>query len=244
VRRSAVVGVFAVLFIGLSAVATAHARPSSPFDLDLTMAPKKVGSKGHPKAVRIDGRLRFEAKAEALVLTGGRLLVPRGIRLNHDRYPVCWRSFVEPPEPECSKRTVMGSSVGPRNPGQPTFGFLAKVDFVNGGPEGLRVFATYELPAFVQASFRVAVEPLRSPRWAYEVTFKVPEKLQMIGGTRMTVPDEFRWSIGGQAHARRYVVTNRGCPDRGYLPYRGNLTFRSPDDVTITSRYRGRLACR
>ncbi len=237
----------AAVTLGLGASYSEAEPPPVSSDVEMELTPKKAGTKAHPKGVRLGGLLRFGVPGEgvpAVVLTGGRLLIPRGLRLDGDRYVACKRRLFFPDvewADECPARSYMGTgtnlSINPVS-------YAPHIDFINGGSDTIWAFTTYYNPALVQEPFRIKVRHLKGRSWSHELSFRIPEVLQMIGRIPITVPDAFKWKLGGRPYAPKYLVSDRGCPKRGYFKYRGNLAFRHIDGARSVTRYRGRLACR
>lgn len=209
------------------------------------MTPRKAGTKSHPRGVRLDGRLGF-SRVQGLgrpVITGGRVLLPRGIAYNGGSHPKCSGATLRS---EGSEACPDGSIVGEgRTPSYADVvdGVTPRVLFVNAGARRIWAYTTLLSPAFLQEPVSIEVESLDPRRGSYALEFKVPDRLQVIAGVPSTMPS-FVFRIGGKPYARDYLTSNGGCPKRGFRPYEVSLSYRfHPDGPAGEAVDRGRLAC-
>ena len=118
------------------------------------------------------------------------------------------------------------------------------VSFVNGGARRIWAYTRFFIPAFVQEPIAIDVKRLDGPRWSYELSFEVPQNMQVIVGVPIPVRPRIGFEIGGKPNVPRYLTTSGGCPKRGFRPYEVSLDYRFyPDGPAGTSVDRGRLAC-
>jgi hypothetical protein len=229
------------------ALAAAPSEASqAPFELDLSMAPKTVGTKSEPEGIRLDGRLRFrppDADDDSPTVTAGTLLLPSAIEIDGDRYASCGKRKVSSGIAGCPARSIMG---GTRDVSRlPDFGSRPSITFVNGGARRIWALTTYYNPALVQGAVRIDVMPRRrGGKRGERLTFETPSKLLAVAGIPIAAPEHISFSIGGRPYARRYVVTKGRCPARGFMRYSLILSLRTTDGVTSTQEHRGRLDCR
>lgn len=233
-----------VLGSGIASPVTEASTTS--FRLDLSITPKRAATSSEPVGIQLKGDLSFRPpadRAELPVVTGGKLVLPRNIELNGDRYPICRRRTMMSSKgvDRCPDRSIVGATTDFVF-ALPAFGYRPDIVFVNGGKRRLWAFTTYYNPALVRAPIRVDVVPARDRGSANELSFEVPAGLQTIVRTPMTVPDRLWFQIGGKPYPRRYLVSE-GCPKRGFTPYRLELSLSTPDAATTTRSYRGRLRC-
>jgi hypothetical protein len=243
------VGGFALLamatVLGLGIASPVTEASTTSFRLDLSMAPKPAATGSEPVGIQLQGDLSFRPPAELAdlpVVTGGKLVLPRNIAVNGDRYPICRRRTMMRSKgvDQCPDRSIVGSTSGFVD-ALPAFGYRPDIVFVNGGKRRLWAFTTYYNPALVRAPIRVDVVPGRD-RSGHELSFEVPAALQRIVRTPLTVPDRLWFRIGGKPYPKRYLVSE-GCPRRGFTTYRLELSLLTPDAATTTRSHGGRLRC-
>jgi hypothetical protein len=169
------------LVVGGSAPAGGQ-QPALTVKSELKMTPKEAGTRKDPQGVAISGRLRvaLPGAVEGPTVLSGRMLVPRGIAFNGHRYPSCSLVTLRKEGTGmgvCPKRSIMGRS---RNSivdfGGPN------VVFVNGGSRWLYAYVTLYNPAFVQEPVPIRIKRLRGPKWGYELSFEVPDIIQIVAG--------------------------------------------------------------
>jgi hypothetical protein len=244
VGRLALLVMATVLGWGIASPATEASTTS--FRLDLSMTPKWAGTSSKPVGIQLEGDMSFRPPADLKdlpVVTGGKLVLPRNIALNGDRYPTCRRRMMIRSQgvDRCPDRSIVGATSGFVH-ALPAFGYRPRITFVNGGKRSLWAFTTYYNPALVRAPIRVDVGRADGRGSGHELSFEVPAGLQTIVGIPMTVPDRLWFRIGGKPYARSYLVSE-GCPKRGFTTYGLELRLLTSDAVTTTASYRGRLRC-
>ncbi|HYI99175.1 MAG TPA: hypothetical protein VEX36_05785 [Thermoleophilaceae bacterium] len=229
---------------GVAGTPAVGQKPGYTFEVKLDVVPRKAGTENRPRGSTLKGRFVAGQPLgqEPPVITAGRVLLPRGIAYNGDKYPRCSKVTLQNDADECPKRSIMGAGSG--NAYADTVITTPKLVFYNGGANWMYAYTTYFNPAFVQEPVPIQVKRLSGRRWSYEIEFGVPYNLQVIAGVPIT-PSDVPFSVGGKAYARDYLATNAGCPKRGFRPYVVSLDYRFyPDGATGTSVDRGRLACR
>lgn len=242
-------GAGAAIVVALAVTAGSPAAEPSKVRLtsEIRLVPKRAGTEMEPKGAEIRGKLRVTGASERdeppAILTGGRMLMARGIALNGGDYPACELSVIDESGPRgCPKRSQTGYGRGGPPPGR-DLPVGPKIEFVNGGYRRLYAYSTYFNPAFVQEPVVLRVRDARGRRWGQELRFDVPKSLQVIGGVPIAVPPFLTFTLGGKPYAPEYITTERRCPQHGFLPYRIELDY-TRDGVEGTATDRGRIACR
>jgi hypothetical protein len=232
-----------------SIVAPAAANAQTLPSASVQVTPKRAGTEERPKGVKLSVGFTFPPPADGQdspTLVGGRLLLPRGFVFNGARYPRCRLKVMRHDESveNCPKRSIMGQARGVAYV-EPPFGSRPTFTVVNGGARRIWLFTTIYNPALVQRPVALNVKPLRGRKWAYELSFEMPEVLQIVAGVPIEVPPTMGFSFGLKPYAREFMAIDRGCPKRGFRRYAGSLSLQRFENRTVTTTdYRGRIACR
>jgi len=200
-----------------------------------------TGSIGHTLAAYSD---------KPSIVSGGSLLLPRGLTFHGGSFPTCGRRLMldEFGVDRCSERSIVGR---PKSTARAFDGASAVVDgftdadyvFVNGGPRRIFAFTTIFAPAIVQEPVKFDLRKRQGRKWSYRVDFRFPEILRIVAGIPVVLRS-VDVALDGIGQAPGYVTFDRRCPKRGYLVYRARLTFLHGDGTTTESGRRGRLICR
>jgi hypothetical protein len=249
-RKLIALPLLAVALTGVAAVpASGQEEQDVEFTSKFSMTPERAGTKARPKGVHLDARLSVNVPDGMAGIFGGRILLPKGTVYNGALYPRCSAAVLRmdgagrPPFEVCSVESIMGASTTLAD----ADGVLTrpKLMYVNGGAREILALITLFHPAFVQEPMEIDVRKLhgRKRKWAYDLRFVVPDNIRIVAGVPILLP-ELDIDLGGKPYAPRYLVTNGGCPERGFLPYRARVHYELRDGATGTSAHGGRIACR
>jgi hypothetical protein len=243
-RKVTMVSGFSVAVL-LAGGASANGQlPVASFNSELRIVPKKSGTQAHPKGVRLVGRLAFvtEAGFEPPRITRVRLRLPRGLVYSAADRDTCTRKTLqsEGGVDGCPKGSIVGTARG--EIAGADFGSHPAVVLVNAGGHRVWAVTTYFQPALVRELLLVEVRKVRGRRWSHQIIVPVPKSI--VAGVPVAVPSSFTFEIGGQRRARRYLMTDRPCPKRGFRTYEVSIGYEAVDGATGEATRTGQLACR
>jgi hypothetical protein len=220
-------------------------EPPYEFMASLSVTSQK-GEKGKPRPALLAGRFGVDVRdgqtGESPTVMGWRLLLPKGFTFNGGRYPVCpkRRMPVGTWLDHCPKGAIVGGTSYFVESPYP--GTRPSTVFLNGGAQRIWAYMTIYYPALVREPAAIDVRRLRSRKWAYELTFKLPKIFIIVAGVPVRVnPLDFR--VGGRKPAIDYWTVDRECPARGFRGYRASVSYVRNDGSAGESRHRGRLPC-
>lgn len=240
----------------LAAPATAQV-PETTFTSKAKVTPKKAGTKKNPQGVQISGNLKFNTITQGVeppIITGGDVLLPKAGSYNGGKYKSCSGSKMRNAQTweVCPKESIMGAGSG--------VAFADNVDakpdvvFVNGGASTLWAFTTLYNPALVQEPIAIKIKKLKSSKWGYRASFRVPEILQVVAGVPITLRD-FSFKIGGKfkiigenktrnasAYAKDFITTT-SCPKSKKYPYEATAFYEYQDGTTSSKKYTSTVPC-
>jgi hypothetical protein len=233
--------------VALLATPAVGAAPSLTPTVELKMEPK-TGVKRPPRGMKLTGRMSFASDEtgtrERPIITGGRILLPRGIVFNGARYPTCTRNIlVEKGPTGCPRQSIVGSVSS--NSWVDQLYPAPQAVLINGGPRRIWAYTTLYRPTLVKEPVAIRVTKPASRQWSHELRFTTPANLRIVAGVPIVAPAPMRFSIGGTANTKRYLTYDGSCPRSGSRRFVALFDYwHDQDDTTGTATARGRLACR
>jgi hypothetical protein len=218
--------------------------PVTEFESSAKITPKKAGTKKNPQGIKISGKLEFRTITQGVeppIITGGDVLLPKGGTYNGGKYKSCSGAKMRQAQSidVCPKTSIMGRGSGvafaDNVDAKPT------VDFVNGGKNTIWAFTTLYNPALVQEPIAINIKKLKSAKWGYRASFKVPKILQVVAGVPITLRS-FNYNIGGKKYAKDFIVTT-SCPKSKKYPYEATASYLYNDGTTSKSTYKSTVPC-
>lgn len=243
-RKLAVLPAAAMLAVAVTPAPAAAQTPVTEFTSQAQITPKKAGTKKNPQGIAISGSLAFKLLTpgvEPPIVTGGDVLIAKGGAYNGGKYKTCSEKVMrrEQSTDACPKESVMGAGSGVAL--ADNVDAEPEVEFVNGGKNTVWAFTTLYNPALVQEPVRLSITKLKSPKWSYKASFRVPKVLQVVAGVPITLRS-LRYKIGGKPYAKDYIVTT-SCPKTKKYPYEATAHYLYSDGQTGKSTYKGTVAC-
>lgn len=241
----------AVAAAALTASAVVPAVAQSPKETTTVTAsakvtPNKAGTKKKPQSVKLsmEGKLSTTGedglnkpvvqKIEILLpkdgyYAGGKL--PKGVKGKVT--PKCSESAMLNglPRDKCPKGSIVGSGSGMA--WADTVQTKVGLTLVNGGANMIYAFTELTNPAIVQLPVPGKIQKM-SGEWGYKVTFTVPEDLQVVAGTPISLI-----SLKARTTANNYIFTT-SCPKSKKWPYQVT-TFQDATDPAV---FKGSTPCK
>jgi hypothetical protein len=252
-RRSVGVGVgLAALLLATPGIAAGQ-QPAVDLAPSFRMVVGKHVEKLDARHAMLSGRFGVKPPddgSEPPLLTGGSLLLPRGLSFHGGDFPICEpRRFRVEVSRECPEPTVVGAVSPPAFAHRAAVALADSVEFstahyvfVNGGPRRISAHTTIYNPTLVRDWISFDISRLKAGRWSHRVTFRIPEILRVVAG----VPVPWRsvaFEVDGLRRAPGYLTLGRRCPERGYLAYKASLTFIHNDNTVSEVARRARMRC-
>lgn len=241
-KLAAVIAVAVAAFAVAVVPGMAQDKPDTSFVAKAKIVPKKTGTKKNPKGVKIIGDVKFttEAGFEPPIITGSDILLPKYGVYNGGKYPKCSKRTLDRTGPRgCPKESIMGKASGTALADRVIT--KPKIELVNGGATTLYAYTTLFNPAFVQEPVVIKIKKMQHPKWGYNVKFRVPKNLQIVGGVPIALRT-LHFEVGGKPYAKEYITTT-GCPANKKLPYDTKTYYLYNDGTKTSSRYRANVAC-
>lgn len=176
-RKLAMIGIAGLIIAmgGAAALAAAVRTDSRP-----GLHP---GSKKHPQGVKLTTTFGWGGlpRSKEPIVTGFDLWFPKGSQYNGARYPKCSKSTLARGGPAaCPSGSIMGSGSGVAYAS--TAITRPKMTVVNGGANEIFFYTVLNNPARVREP--VVGHLMRtSGKFAYHLSLKIPESLQIVAGT-------------------------------------------------------------
>jgi hypothetical protein len=248
-RYVAVVAIATAAIAASQALAIAQPPPAPDPELSTTLSLFPVASPTRGSVgTQLTGRLTLglpdaSEYDDPAGLVGWRLLLPRGLEFNGDRYPICSGAAMRKAQSVgiCPKRAIVGS--GHRSFIEDEAWPVPTITYVNGGARRIWAFVTLYHPALVRDAVAINIRPLRSRRWAYELTLDLPLVLRLVAGVPVIIRT-LDLGLGGQARAAKYLTVTHACPNRDFRGYRASATYQRKAGPITVSHDRGRMPCR
>ena len=236
-RKLALLTVAALISV-VATVSTGSAQDPSLTVIsgEATVTPNKAGTTRKPQAVRISGRAHWETPpgVERPVITGAKVLFPRGALYNGHKYPKCaLATLARRPTPRaCPHGSIMGR--GSAVAFADTVLTRPKITVINGGAREVCLFTLLQFPARVQTCVAGKIRKL-SGKWAYELTLTVPRILQVVAGVPIQLRD-FEFSAGSP---KKDWLATTGCRG-GRWPFEVTAFYSTGGSAT----FKDSLRCR
>jgi hypothetical protein len=190
--RKFVLLVTGVFLAGAVAAATGLAQTSSsPTVVTGTtkVIPNNAGTKAHPQGVKLKVTVhwRTPSQFDPPIIQKGVVLFPKGSLYNGAKFPRCSANTMNRKGlTGCPKGSIMGKGTG--NAFADTVVTHPQITVVNGGPKNVCLFTVLNNPARVQACVPGTIKKM-SGKWAYQLTLKVPQVLQVVAGVPIQLTD-------------------------------------------------------
>ncbi len=233
--------------LSASAVVPAVAQSPEPVTTlsgSAKVIPNKAGTKKKPRSVKLDMKGKIETsgedglnkpivqKIEILLpkdgyYAGGKL--PKGVK--GKVVPKCKESAMMNglPKDVCPKGSIVGSGSG--TAWADTVKTKVDLTLVNGGGNKFFIFTELTNPAVVQLPVPAKVQK-QSGKWGYKVTITVPEDLQVVAGTPISLID-----FKAKTTAKNWVFTT-SCPKNKKWPYQVTTYQNTTDPAVFKSSAR------
>lgn len=236
-RTFLVIAATAITATGLLAVPTVAQSPTqTTFTVNAKVIPNIAGTPKNPRGIKIKASAKFSTPEgfERPILTHGHVLFPRLGAWNGGKYPKCTYAKLDSREHlnACPKGSIIGHAKATGY--ADTVVARADVTFVNGGQKVGFGFVTLFNPAFIEAVVPGRIQELKSRKWRYKVSFRIPPVLQIVAGIPIA-PRDIRGTIG-----KDKIIVSTACPKSRRAPYRVKGFFDNGTDYT----YNGTTACR
>ncbi len=243
----------AVAAAALSASAVVPAVAQSPAPVtsisgSAKVIPNKAGTKKKPQSVKLDMKGEISTtgedglnkpiveKIEILLpkdgyYAGGKL--PKGVK--GKVVPKCAESAMLRglPKNVCPKGSIVGSGSG--EAWADTVRTKVKFTLVNGGANFVYIFTELTNPAVVQLPVPGRIQKV-SGKWGYKVTITVPEELQVVAGTPISLIN-----FKAKTTANNWIFTT-GCPKSKKWEY--EVTSFQKDNATAPAKFTSSTPCR
>jgi hypothetical protein len=226
-----------VIAIGVATVAVAQA-PSTTITAQTTVTPNKAGTKAHPQGVKLTFKGKFETPPDVdrPIIQSGTVFIPKGGLYNGGKYPKCSAATLGHGGPSaCPAHSIMGSGSGDAL--ADTVHTTPKITVVNGGANKIFFWTVLQNPARVQAAVPATITK-QSGKWAYKVTFTVPQSLQIVAGIPITL-NTLTVTAGGKSYAKDWLATT-SCPSTKKWAYSSTFDLSTGGSIT----YNGSTPCK
>jgi hypothetical protein len=224
-----------VLVAALAVPSTAQSPIQTTFVIDAQVVPNKAGTPKDPQGVKIKASARFDSPegVEPPIVTRAEILFPRHGDWNGGRYPKCTERTLDRDGPErCPKESRIGFMRATAY--ADTIITRPKIEIFNGGQTLALAYVTLYRPALVQDAIPVRIKLLRSGKWKYRVSFRIPEVLQVVAGVPIAARSVKGWVGRGE------IITSTSCPRSRRWPYQATAWFTVGEPYT----YRDSVPCR
>ncbi len=247
--RTIAVPTIAIAALSASAVAPAVAqspKPTTSISGSATVTPNKAGTTKKPQSVNLTMRGRVSTTGEdgenKPVVQKIEILFPKGSYYAGGKLPRGVKGKVTPrcaesrmlnglPQDQCPKGSIVGS--GTANAWADTVRTRAKITIVNGGANRVFLFTELTNPAVVQLPIPGRIQK-QSGKWAYKVTFTVPEELQVVAGVPISLID-----FNARTRSKNWLFTT-SCPKNKRWPFEVKTFQNTTDPAEFASTTRCR----
>ncbi|MBF6619264.1 MAG: hypothetical protein ITG02_03420 [Patulibacter sp.] len=235
--------------LSASAVVPAIAQSPEPvttIEASGKVIPNKAGTKKKPKSVKLDFKGSMSTSGEdglnKPVVNKIEILLPKDGYYAGGKLPKGVKGKVTPkcsesammnglPGDVCPKGSIVGKGSG--NAWADTVTTKVDLTFVNGGANTIYAFTELTNPAVVQLPVAGKIKK-QSGKWGYKVTFTVPEDLQVVAGTPISLRD-----LKAKITAKNYLFTT-GCPKNKKWPYE----VTTYQNTTAPANFKGTTPCK
>jgi hypothetical protein len=221
-------------------VAPTIAQDSSTTTVSSTtiVSPNKAGTKKKPQGVKLNFKATFTTPGdvEHPIVQGGTVYITKGALYNGAKYAKCSANTLAHGGPAgCPAKSIMGKGSGVALADQTITKPVITV--VNGGGSVIYFWTVLQNPARVQAAVEAKITK-QTGKWAYKVTFKVPQSLQVVAGIPITL-NSLDVTLGGKSWAKDWLATT-SCPSNHKWPYSSTFDLSTGGSIS----YDGSVACK
>lgn len=238
-----------IAIAALAAVAPAVAQspePTTSISGSATVSPNKAGTTKKPQSVNLKMQGKISTTGEdgqnKPVVQKVEVLFPKGSYYAGGKLPKGIKGKVTPkcsesamlnglPKDKCPKGSITGT--GSANAWADTVKTKAKFTLVNGGADKVFIFTEMTNPAVVQLPVPGKIKKM-SGKWAYKLTLTVPEDLQVVAGTPISLID-----FNMTTRSKNWLFTT-SCPKTKKWPFEVT-TFQ---DSTKPAHFASTTKCR
>ncbi|MGH2762109.1 MAG: hypothetical protein ACRDL0_04645 [Thermoleophilaceae bacterium] len=242
--RKVVAPTAGLLALGVLLVAPSVAQtPATEITVKTKVSPNKAGTKKKPRGVTLSGTVTWDSEEgfEPPIITGARVLFPKGSLYNGRKYPKCSVAQLNRNGlGGCPRKSIMGKARAVAF--ADTEITRPKVTIVNGGARRVCLYTVMNNPARVRACVPGKIKKLRSRKWKYQLTLRVPEVLQVVAGIPIALR-KFTYKAGGKRWAKDWLATT-SCPRNRRWPYQVETFYLYNDGTTESSTYADSIRCR
>ena len=203
-----------------------------------TVSPNKAGTKKKPQGVKLNFKATYTTTAEVEhpIIEGGTVYISKGALYNGGKYPKCSASTLSHSGPSgCPPHSIMGKGSGVAHADQTIT--KPQITVINGGAKLIYFWTVLQNPARVQAAVPAQITK-QTGKWAYKVTFKVPQTLQVVAGIPITL-DSLNVTLGGKSWAKDWLATT-SCPASKKWPYSSTFDLNTGGSIS----YESSVACK
>ncbi|MFA4928836.1 MAG: hypothetical protein WC558_09985 [Patulibacter sp.] len=235
--------------LSVSAVVPAIAQSPEPVTTisgSAKVNPNKAGTKAKPQSVKLDMKGELSTTGEdglnKPVVQKIEILLPKDGYYAGGKLPKGVKGKVTPkcseaamldglPVDKCPKGSIVGNGSG--EAWADTVKTKVKLTLVNGGANMIYAFTELTNPAVVQLPVPGKIQK-QSGKWGYKVTFTIPEDLQVVAGTPISLIN-----LKAKTTAKNYIFTT-GCPKDKKWPYE----VTSYQNTTAPAKFASSTPCK
>ncbi|WP_445150386.1 hypothetical protein [Baekduia sp. Peel2402] len=232
--------VAAVLAVGVVEVATTIAQDEGPTKISVkaTATPNNGGSKAKPQGHKLTTKVTVTTTGDVdhPIVQSGVIYVPKGAKYQGEKYTKCASATLARGGPDaCPAKSIIGKGSGSANADTVEAG--PKVVIVNGGKNLLLGYVTLQRPARVRAVVPAKLTP-QSGKWAYKVSFSIPQSLQVVAGIPITLNNATL--TAGYTKAARDILATTSCGAGNKWPFQVDTKL----STGATASYTDSVKCR
>jgi hypothetical protein len=233
------VGALALVAVEVApTIAQDSTGPGTTIAAKTIVSPNKAGTKKKPQGVKLDFKATFTTvgDVEHPIIQGGTVYITKGALYNGGKYPSCSEATLSHGGPaKCPAKSIMGKGGGEALADQTITKPVITV--VNGGAKVIYFWTVLQNPARVQAAVAAKITK-QTGKWAYKVTFEVPQSLQIVAGIPITL-NNLHVTLGGKSWAKDWLATT-SCPSNHKWPYSSTWNLSTGGSIT----YDDSVACK
>jgi len=237
-RKFLIPAVGALALVAVEVAPTIAQDSSTTLKVDTTVSPNKAGTKKKPQGVKLTfkGTWTTTGDVEHPIIQGGTVYITKGALYNGGKYPKCSAGTLAHGGPAaCPAKSIMGKGGGDAL--ADTVHTKPVITVVNGGSNLIYFWTVLKNPARVAAAVPAKITK-QTGKWAYKVTFKVPQSLQIVAGIPITL-NNLTVTLGGKSWAKDWLATT-SCPSNGKWPYSSTFDLSTGGQTS----YDGTVACK
>ncbi len=249
--RTLAVPTAVIAALSVSAVAPSFAQSPAPVTSisgTATVTPNKAGTTKKPQSVNLRVRGKVSTTGEdglnKPVIERVEILFPKGSLYAGGKLPKGVKGKVTPkcaesamlrglPSRVCPKGSIVGSGTG--SAWADMVRTRVKFTLVNGGANRVFLFTEMTNPAVVQMPVPGVIKKM-SGKWAYKLTLTVPDELQIVAGTPISLID-----FDVRTKSKNWLFTT-SCPSNKRWPF--EVTSFQRDNATAPAKFASTTRCR